>query len=107
MAVAHFFKRRYRVTLDAWRMLGGGFPSKTLTRSLATTNAIESLMSSVRRASRNVKRWRAGDMITRWVALGVFSAEQRFRRIKGHRDMPSLVQALRPQSQQEVEHAVA
>lgn len=83
-----------------------GLP-KTLTRSLATTNAIESLMSSVRRASRNVKRWRGGDMITRWVALGVFSAEQRFRRIKGHRDMPSLVQALRPQSQQEVEHAVA
>jgi transposase-like protein len=84
-----------------------GLP-KTLSRSLATTNPIENLMSSVRRVTRNVKRWRGGDMIKRWVALGVFSAQQRFRRIKGHRDMPSLVKALRPTSQQqEGEKAVA
>jgi transposase-like protein len=84
-----------------------GLP-RTLSRSLATTNPIENLMSSVRRVTRNVKRWRGGDMIKRWVALGVFSAQQRFRRIKGHRDMPSLVKALRPTSQQqEVEKAVA
>jgi len=84
-----------------------GLP-KTLSRSLATTNPIENLMSSVRRVTRNVKRWRRGDMIKRWVALGVFSAQQRFRRIKGHRDMPSLVKALRPTSQQqEAEKAVA
>jgi putative transposase len=83
-----------------------GLP-KTLSRSLATTNPIENLMSSVRRVSRNVKRWRGGDMIKRWVALGVFSAQQRFRRIKGHRDVPSLIKALRPTSQQVVEEAVA
>lgn len=84
-----------------------GLP-RTLSRSLATTNPIENLMSSVRRVTRNVKRWRGGDMIKRWAALGVFSAQQRFRRIKGHRDMPSLVKALRPTpSQQETEKAVA
>ena len=83
-----------------------GLP-RTLSRSLATTNPIENLMSSVRRVARNVKRWRGGDMIKRWVALGVFSAQQRFRRIKGHRDMPSLIKALRPTSQQVVEEAVA
>jgi putative transposase len=67
-----------------------GLP-RTLTRSLATTNPIENLMSSVRR-----------------VTLGIFSAQQRFRRIKGHKDMPILVKALRPTSSQpEAEHAVA
>ncbi len=81
---------------------------ETLSRALATTNPIENLMSSARRVTRNVKRWRGGDMIKRWVALGVFSAQQRLRRIKGHRDMPSLVKALRPTSQQqEGEKAVA
>jgi len=69
--------------------------SKTLMRSLATTNAIENLMGSVRRVTRNVKRWRAGDMVKRWVSLGVFSAQKRFRRIKGHADMPTLIKALR------------
>jgi len=83
-----------------------GLP-KTLSRSLATTNPIENLMSSVRRVTRNVKRWRGGDMIRRWTALGVFSAQQRFRRIKGHRDMSSLIKALRPMSPQEVDKAVA
>jgi transposase-like protein len=83
-----------------------GLP-KALSRSLATTNPIENLMGSVRRVTRNVKRWRGGDMIKRWVALGVFSAQQRFRRIKGHRDMPTLIKALRPTSQQIVEEAVA
>lgn len=84
-----------------------GLP-RTLTRSLATTNPIENLMSSVRRVTRNVKRWRGGDMIKRWTSLGIFSAQQRFRRIKGHKDMPILVKALRPTSSQpEAEHAVA
>jgi len=82
-----------------------GLP-KTLTRSLATTNPIESLMSQVRRTTRHVKRWRGGDMIKRWVALGVFSAQKRFRRIKGHKDMPALIKALRPVSTQS-EQAVA
>ncbi len=84
-----------------------GLP-RTLTRSLATTNPIENLMSSVRRVTRNVKRWRGGDMIKRWATLGIFSAQQRFRRIKGHKDMPILVKALRPTSSQpEVQQAVA
>ncbi len=65
-------------------------------------------MSSVRRVTRNVKRWRGGDMIKRWTSLGIFSAQQRFRRIKGHKDMPILVKALRPTSSQpEAEQAVA
>jgi putative transposase len=67
----------------------------TLKRFLATTNNIENLVGSIRRVSRNVKRWRGSDMIRRWASVGLFQAEKRFRRIKGYREMPKLVSALR------------
>ncbi len=34
-------------------------------------------------------------MIARWSALGVFQAEQNFRRIRGYRHLPLLARALR------------
>lgn len=67
----------------------------SLRRSLATTNAIENLMGSIRRVSRNVKRWKNPEMIRRWTALGVVTAQKRFRRIKGYREMSALHRALR------------
>jgi transposase-like protein len=67
----------------------------SLRRSLATTNAIENMLGTVRRVSRNVKRWKGGGMVRRWVAIGLVTAQKRFRRIKGHREMPSLVAVLR------------
>ena len=66
----------------------------TLRRSLATTNPVETLIGTIRRVSRNVTRWR-GDMVPRWTALGLRTAEQKFRRIKGYRDLPVLVRELR------------
>ncbi len=33
-------------------------------------------------------------MVRRWTAAGMLVAEAKFRRIKGHRDMPLLVAAL-------------
>lgn len=68
----------------------------TLARTFATTNAIENLNGTLRRVMRNVKRWRDDKMIRRWVALGVAEAQRRFRRVKGHEQMPDLVAALRP-----------
>ena len=41
--------------------------STRLQRSLATTNAVESLLSRTRHVKRNVKRWRGGQMMLRWV----------------------------------------
>ena len=66
-----------------------------LRKSLATTNAIENLNSTIRRVSRNVKRWKSPSMIRRWTALGVVTAEKKFHRIKGYRHMGALVHALR------------
>jgi hypothetical protein len=48
--------------------------SARLRRSLATTNAAESLLSRTRHVQRNVKRWRSGQMMLRWVAAGVSEA---------------------------------
>ena len=39
-----------------------------LQRTLRTTNLIENLNGSVERYARNVRRWRGGQMIQRWVA---------------------------------------
>jgi putative transposase len=74
--------------------------SDTLRRSLTTTNAAESLISRTRHIKRNVKRWRGGQMVVRWVAAGVFEAVKGFRRLKGHKAMPQLVAALRARDQQ-------
>lgn len=73
--------------------------SVRLQRSLATTNAAESLLSRTRHVKRNVKRWRGGQMMVRWVAAGVLEAVKGFRRLKGHADMPRLVAALRARDQ--------
>jgi putative transposase len=74
--------------------------SPRLRRSLATTNAAESLLSRTRHVKRNVKRWRGGHMMLRWVAAGVLEAVKGFRRLKGYADMPTLVTALRTRDQQ-------
>jgi putative transposase len=74
--------------------------SDRLRQSLATTNAIESLISRTRHVKRNVKRWRGGQMILRWTAAAVLEAVKGFRRLKGHKDMPKLVAGLRARDQQ-------
>ena len=67
---------------------------------LTTTKAIENLMGSVRRLSRNVTRWRPADMLSRWTAAGLLDAEPGFHRIKGYRHLPPLAPALRSQPSQ-------
>jgi len=67
----------------------------SLRRTFATTNAIENMNGSLRRIARNVKRWKDEAMIRRWVALGIAEAQKGFRRVKGYRNMPSLIAALR------------
>ena len=77
-------------TLTVWKL---ELP-EALRRFFATTNAIENVMGTIRRVTRNVKRWRDGKMAKRWTALGLQEAGRRFKRIKGHRHLPALVAAL-------------
>jgi putative transposase len=77
-------------TLTVWKL---DLP-EPLRRFFATTNAIENVLGVVRRVCRNVKNWRDGAMAKRWTGTGLVAAERHFHRIKGHRHMPALVEAL-------------
>jgi len=68
--------------------------SDRLARSLTNTNMIESMISVGRSTTHNVTRWRDGSMVKRWAAAGMLNAERSFRRLKGCKDMPTLVTAL-------------
>ena len=70
-----------------------GLPTP-LRRSLACTNAIENMLGTVRRVSRNVKRWRNAAMALRWAAAGMMEARKGFRRLKAFRQLPILKAAL-------------
>jgi putative transposase len=65
-----------------------------LKRTLASTNPCESMIETVRRISRNVKRWQNGDMCLRRTAAGMLEAERQFRRVIGHPDLAKLALAI-------------
>jgi putative transposase len=68
-----------------------------LKRTLQSTNPCESMIETVRRTSRNVKRWQSGEMCLRWTAAGMLEAERQFRRIVGHADLARLANAVERQ----------
>ena len=65
-----------------------------LRRTLASTNVIESAFSIVETVCRNVKRWRKGDQIERWVGSGLLVAERQFRKVRGYREIPQFLTSL-------------
>ena len=100
------FRQLERVNPSAARSLEEGL-EETLTvhrlgvgellrRSLATTNPIESCLSTVERVARNVKRWHGGDQPLRWTATGLLEAERKFRKVKGFRELAMLDRKLNP-----------
>lgn len=93
-----------RINEDAAASLREGF-EETLTvhrlglpgilrQSFASTNILESAFSRSRHVMRNVTRWRNSRQKARWVATALLHAERSFRRIKGYRLMPMLVNAV-------------
>lgn len=60
---------------------------------LSNTNMIENLFSSLRRKTKNVKKWqdkpakgnKSQDMRERWAAAGLLEAEKRFKRVREYR----------------------
>ena len=60
-------------------------------------------MGRVADYTKNVKRWRRGGMILRWVEAALVEARNGFRNSRRHRDLSQLVQALqRYELEQEV-----
>ena len=68
--------------------------SGALYQKLRSTNAIENLNSGIATYARNVKRWRGGSMVVRWVSAAIVEAEKKFRRVHGWLDLNTLVAAL-------------
>ena len=66
----------------------------SLQRCLASTNLMESPPSGVRKRTGNVCRWRAGDMVMRWVAGAYLITEKNFRKIAGYENLWALAAAL-------------
>jgi putative transposase len=67
----------------------------TLNISLLSTNMIENVIRNWRQHTNNIKRWNVKtDMIERWTATGLLWAENGFRRIRHHEDLPKLREAL-------------
>ena len=65
-----------------------------LRRTLATTNPIESALSVTRRVTARVTRWRDGDTRRRRCVAGLLRAESKSPRVKGHRALSTLIEAL-------------
>lgn len=65
-----------------------------LYRTFRTTNPIENLNGLIAHYTRNVKRWRDGQMVLRWVGAALHEAGRGFRAVRGYRDMKQLVSAL-------------
>jgi hypothetical protein len=61
-----------------------------LRKSLCTTNSIESIFSTARYYSRNVKRWRGETQAQRWLAAGLLEAETKLKPINGHTRLKDL-----------------
>jgi transposase-like protein len=62
--------------------------------SFRTTNLIESVMARLEAKTRRVTRWRTSDQKLRWCASALWATERQFRRVKNHRHLRLLTQAL-------------
>ena len=71
-----------------------------LARCLATTNVIESPNSAVRRVSGRVTNYKDAEMALRWTAAGFLEAEKTFKKLRGHDQLKTLIDGLRPNSKQ-------
>ena len=67
---------------------------EALYRTFRTTNPIENLNGLIAHYTRNVKRWRDGQMVLRWIGCALNEASRGFRAIRGFRDMKLLIAAL-------------
>lgn len=83
-----------------------GVPEK-LRKTLFSTNPIESAFSVVEQKCGRVKKWQGGDMKLRWVASGLLFVEDQFRKVKGFREIPQFMAALKAATQTGKPAAVA
>lgn len=72
-----------------------------LRKTLHSTNPIESMFSMVRDSEANIKNYRGTAMRQRWLGAVLLHCERRFRRIKGHAEIPAVIRAMQVYETQE------
>ncbi len=107
--VAEFLSARRSAGYTLWLSEKGVAPLLRYLRSVGAAPAPEApvpVMSADRVLEEfrsylvhNVTRWRDGQMVLRWTAADMLNAERSFRRIKGYKQMPQLVDAPAPTRQ--------
>jgi len=70
-----------------------------LRQTLQTTNPMESTNSVCASIVKRVKSWQNGEQIIRTMAAGFIEAEKSFRRIRGYKQLPILINALLEETQ--------
>ena len=102
-ALEKFLSRRNEAALESLREAGEeliclhrlNVPA-TLNASLLSTNLIENPFRNVRRKTSRVCRWRSDtEQASRWLAMALQEAESGFRRLRNHKDLAKLRDALR------------
>ena len=73
--------------------------------SFKTTNVLESVMAQVEQRTGKVDHWRTSEQKQRWCAAALLAIEARFRKVKGYRHLPGLVEALRGGTRQQQDAA--
>jgi putative transposase len=74
-----------------------------LRRTLHSTNAIESMFSTVRDCEMNIKRFRGSAMRQRWLGTVLLHCEKGFNKVMGHKDIAAVLRTIdNDQSEQKV-----
>lgn len=77
-----------------------------LRTTLSNTNPIESAIGTATTVSERVKNWQSGNQVLRWISSGFMIAEEKFRTIKGHKQLPLLINALNNKNSAELSEVV-
>lgn len=65
-----------------------------LRKTLHSTNAIESMFSTVRDCEMNIKRFRGSAMRQRWLGTVLLHCEKSFNKVKGHKDIAAVLRTI-------------
>ena len=66
-----------------------------LRQTLHSANSIESMFSTVRHCEKNIKRYRSSKMSQRWLASVLLYAEDNFRTVRGHNEIPWVIHRIK------------
>jgi transposase-like protein len=80
---------------------------KLLRKGLHSTNPIEAMFSQVRRAERNILRYRGSKMSRRWLGTCLLHAEAQFRRVRGYGSIAEVVKNIEREHQEETARKAA